>query len=63
MTTQSTENVIMLGPREAVVLRLLWLHGPSTVRELLGRIEADPPIAYIQWNCFYSKVSHYCKAK
>jgi predicted transcriptional regulator len=46
MTTQPAENVLMLGPREAEVLRLLWLYGPSTVRELLGRIVADPPLAY-----------------
>jgi predicted transcriptional regulator len=46
MTTQSTDHVMMLGPREAEIMQLLWLHGPSTVRELLRRIDADPPIAY-----------------
>jgi predicted transcriptional regulator len=46
MTTPPTDDVLIIGPREAEILRLLWLHGPSTVRELLRRIDADPPLAY-----------------
>jgi hypothetical protein len=46
MTTQPTNHLLLLGPREAEIMRLLWLHGPATVRELLSWIAADPPIAY-----------------
>lgn len=31
-----------LGPLEAKVMDLLWDHGPSTVREVIGRLPNDP---------------------
>ncbi len=33
-------------PAELEILRLLWEHGPSTVREVLGRIEEQRPAGY-----------------
>ncbi|SRR6266508_1280147 len=35
-----------LGPRQVDVMRLLWAHGPATVRQLLTWLSADPPISY-----------------
>ena len=40
-----------LGPRQVDVMRLLWAHGPATVRQLLTWLSADPPISYQNiWN-------------
>lgn len=36
-----------MGELEAVVMDLMWAaEGPATVREILGRIERTPPLAY-----------------
>ena len=40
------ERVLVVGPRGLDVLRLLWQHGPATVRELLTWLSTDPPLAY-----------------
>jgi len=40
------ERVLVVGPREFDVLRLLWERGPATVRQLHTWLSADPPIAY-----------------
>jgi Penicillinase repressor len=36
----------LLGPRQADVMRLLWAHGPVTVRQLLTWLTADRPLTY-----------------
>jgi predicted transcriptional regulator len=41
-----SDRVLVLGPRELDVMRLLWEHGPATVRELHTWLLAEPPIAY-----------------
>ncbi len=40
------DRVLVVGPRELDVLRLLWEHGPATVRQLHTWLIAEPPIAY-----------------
>jgi predicted transcriptional regulator len=35
----------LLGPREADIMRLLWMHGSATVRELHTWLVTDPPLA------------------
>jgi predicted transcriptional regulator len=37
---------LLLGPREADIMRLLWSRGPATVRELHTWLITDPPLAY-----------------
>jgi predicted transcriptional regulator len=40
------ERVLVVGPRGLDVLRLLWQHGPTTVRQLLGWLTTDTPLSY-----------------
>ena len=42
----STAHLPLVGPRQMDILRLLWQHGPATVRELRDRLVTDPPLAY-----------------
>src|SRR4051794_31050355 len=42
----STANPPLVGPRQMDILRLLWQHGPATVRELRDRLVTDPPLSY-----------------
>ncbi len=51
MSTQQHLNAaqdlaILLGPREADIMRLLWMRGPATVRELHTWLITEPPLAY-----------------
>jgi len=40
------DRALTVGPRGIDVLRLLWEHGPATVRQLHTWLVAEPPIAY-----------------
>ena len=43
----STDGLaLLLGPRQADVMRLLWLHGPATVKALHERLHAAYGLAY-----------------
>jgi predicted transcriptional regulator len=37
---------LLLGPREADIMRRLWSGGPATVREIHSHLTTDPPLAY-----------------
>src|SRR5262249_13013099 len=37
---------LLLGPRQADIMRLLWSRGPATVRELHTYLMAKTPLAY-----------------
>jgi predicted transcriptional regulator len=41
------DRVLTIGPRGLDVLRLLWEHGPATVRQLLTWLTSDPPLTYM----------------
>jgi predicted transcriptional regulator len=41
-----TDRVVVLGPHQADIMRLLWPRGPATVCQLLIWPAADPPLAY-----------------
>ena len=40
------DRVLVVGPRGLDILRLLWKHGPATVRQLHTWLSTEPPIAY-----------------
>jgi BlaI family penicillinase repressor len=40
------DRILVVGPRELDVLRLLWADGPATVRQLHTALITDPPISY-----------------
>jgi predicted transcriptional regulator len=37
---------LLLGPRQADIMRLLWMRGPATVREIHTWLIPSGPIAY-----------------
>src|SRR5689334_18881307 len=46
---QSTSHAglaLLLGPRQAEVMRLFWTYGAATVREIHGRLSTEPALAY-----------------
>jgi predicted transcriptional regulator len=49
MTTHlesSQDLALLLGPREADIMRLFWTHGPATVREIHAHLTTTTPLAY-----------------
>ncbi len=40
--TQAPGDLLRLGPLEAQVMDVLWVHGPATVREVIGHLPSDP---------------------
>jgi len=49
MTThlESAQDLaLLLGPREADIMRLLWTRGPATVREIHTDLTTNTPLAY-----------------
>src|SRR5215212_4455178 len=49
MTThlESAQDLaVLLGPREADIMRLLWSRGPATVREIHTQLTVITPLAY-----------------
>jgi len=45
--TPPPDRILSIGPRGLDVLRLLWEHGPATVRQLLTWLTSDPPLTYM----------------
>ena len=48
MTTSTPTDglTLLLGPRQADVMRVFWSHGPATGRELHARLGAAHGLAY-----------------
>lgn len=49
MTThlESAQDLaVLLGARQADIMRLLWTHGPATVREIHTQLTARTPLAF-----------------
>lgn len=44
--TSTSDLALLLGPRQAEIMRLLWLYGPATAREVHTWLIADQRLAY-----------------
>jgi BlaI family transcriptional regulator, penicillinase repressor len=59
MAKRSNEPRIELGEAELAVLRVLWEHGPSTVRDVLNQLhERGKKVAYTTVLTFLSRLEH-----